>query len=118
MSKYCCDTPEVVIGLIKDDVISENLSFFFKTFSEPLRVKILLAMLHNEMCVKNISTLLEVSQPRVSNQLKLLKLNGIVKSRKEKNLVYYSLDDTHIKRILNIGLEHIAHKGESYDIFE
>ncbi len=110
MKNLCCSTPENVLKLIADEEISENLSFFFKTFSEPIRVKILLAMLHSEICVKDLAILLEVSQPRVSNQLKLLKLNKIVKVRKDKNNIYYSLDDNHIHDILSIGLSHINHK--------
>ncbi len=110
MSELCCKTPEKVIELIADDEVTENLSFFFKTFSEPIRIKILLAMLHNEICVKDLAILLEVSQPRVSNQLKLLKLNNIVKIRKDKNNIFYSLDDEHIHDILNIGIDHLNHK--------
>ncbi len=107
--KLCCSTPESVKRLIESEDVSENLSFFFKTFSEPIRVKILLAMLHNEICVKDLAILLNVSQPRVSNQLKLLKLNHIVKTRKDKNNIFYSLDDVHIHEILNMGLRHISH---------
>ncbi|ONI45289.1 hypothetical protein AN640_04685 [Candidatus Epulonipiscium fishelsonii] len=110
MKDLCCETPEKVKELLLDEEISENLSFFFKTFSEPIRIKILLAMLHTEICVQDLAILLEVSQPRVSNQLKLLKLNKLVKFRKEKNNIYYSLDDKHIQDILNIGLDHINHK--------
>ncbi len=107
--KLCCKTPENVKKLIEDDEVTENLSFLFKAFSEPIRIKILLAMLHSEICVQNLAVLLDVSQPRVSNQLKLLKLNKLVKSRKEKNNIYYSLNDKHIQDILNIGLSHISH---------
>ena len=107
--KLCCKTPENVKNLILNEDISENLSFFFKSFSEPIRIKILLAMLHSEICVKDLATLLEVAQPRVSNQLKLLKLNKLIKSRKVKNNIYYSLDDKHIEDILTIGLNHLKH---------
>ncbi len=112
MQELCCKTSDRVIELLSDEAVSENLSFFFKMFSEPIRVKILLAMLHGEICVNSISILLNVSQPRVSNQLKLLKLNGLVKTRKEKNKIYYSLDDKHIQDIINIGLMHISHSKE------
>ncbi len=110
MEELCCKAPESVKKLIADEEISENLSFFFKTFSEPIRVKILLAMLHGEICVKDLALLLDVSQPRVSNQLKLLKLNNIVKFRKDKNKIYYSLDDEHIHDIISIGLRHLDHR--------
>ncbi len=109
MDNFCCKTPENVKLLIADEAVSENLSFFFKMFSEPIRVKILLAMLHSEICVQDLAILLEVSQPRVSNQLKLLKLNKLIKARKEKNNIFYSLDDRHIQDILSIGLEHLNH---------
>ena len=108
-----CNIPKETIDQIENDEISENLSFFFKAFSEPIRVKILFAMLDNEICVHDLATLIGVSQPRISNQLKLLKLNKLVKSRKEKNNIYYSLDDDHIHDILQIGLNHLEHrKGE------
>ncbi len=107
--EFCCKTSENAKKLIDDEEVTENLSFFFKAFSEPIRVKILLAMLHNEICVHDLALLIGVSQPRISNQLKLLKLHKLVKSRKEKNSVYYSLDDDHIKEILSIGLSHVKH---------
>ncbi len=109
MSNLCCKTPQKVIEVISNDEVTENLSFFFKVFSEPIRIKILLAMLHNEICVKDLTILLGVSQPRISNQLKFLKLNNVVKIRKEKNNIFYSLDDEHISDILSIGLSHISH---------
>lgn len=105
----CCKTPENVKRLIEDEAVAENLSFFFKAFSEPIRIKILLAMIHNEICVRDLSILLGASQPRISNQLKLLKLHKLVKTRKEKNNIYYSLDDDHIKEILSTGLNHVQH---------
>ena len=110
--KLCCKTPENVKKLIEEEDVSENLSFLFKAFSEPIRIKILLAMLYNEICVQDLATLLKVSQPRISNQLKLLKLHKLVKTRKEKNNVFYSLDDKHIKDILSIGLSHINHLAD------
>ncbi len=112
MSEFCCKTSEAARKLLENEEISENLSFFFKNFSEPIRIKILLAMLHNEICVHDLAILLGVSQPRVSNQLKLLRLSNVVKCRKEKNNVYYSLDDAHIQDILSIGLKHVSHLEE------
>ncbi len=97
---------------LENEEISENLSFFFNAFSEPIRIKILLAMLHGEICVQDLSAILEVSQPRVSNQLKILKLNNLVKARKEKNNIFYSLDDNHIKEILSVCLNHLNHKED------
>ncbi len=110
MKKFCCKTAEGAAAVLENEEISESLSYFFKIFSEPIRIKILLALLHGEICVNSLSLLLDVSQPRVSNQLKILKLNKIIKSRKEKNKIYYSLNDSHIHDILSIGLEHLSHQ--------
>lgn len=107
--ELCCHTDENTKKLVEDEAVSENLSFFFKAFSEPIRIQILLAMLHGEICVKDLAYLLDVSQPRVSNQLKFLKLNKLVKARKEKNNIFYSLDDQHIEDVLRIGLSHLEH---------
>ena len=102
-------TREEIKELIMDEEVSENLSFLFKAFSEPVRIRILLAMLHDEICVQDLAILLDMSQPRISNQLKLLRLHKLVKARKEKNNIFYSLDDNHIKDILSIGLSHMEH---------
>lgn len=107
--KLCCVVSENVQDIISNDTITENLSFLFKVFSEPIRIKILLVMLNDEICVKDLAVLLDMSQPRISNQLKFLKMADLVKTRKEKNNVFYSLNDEHIKDILSTGLEHINH---------
>ena len=106
---FCCESAEKAKNVIAKDNVTEKMSEFFKAFSEPIRIKLLLAMLHGEICVKDLAELLEVSQPRVSNQLRFLKENNLVKYRKEKNHIYYSLDDDHIKEILTIGLKHMSH---------
>ncbi len=108
MNKLCCNTSSQVKELIANSQITEDLAGFFKAFSEPIRIEILLAMLHDDICVKDLAILLEVSQPRVSNQLKYLKQCKLIKARKEKNNIYYSLDDDHIQEILETGLAHIS----------
>lgn len=106
---FCCSSADKAREVVADEETTERMAMFFKAFSEPIRIKILLSMLHGEICVKDLAELLEISQPRVSNQLKLLKQCNLVKSRKEKNSVFYSLDDGHIADILNVGLNHINH---------
>jgi len=60
------------------------------------------------MCACDISALLKMKQPAVSHQLKNLKQARIVKSRREGKIVYYSLDDEHIRQLLDLGMKHIA----------
>ncbi|MDU5651581.1 MAG: metalloregulator ArsR/SmtB family transcription factor, partial [Clostridium perfringens] len=58
-------------------------------------------------CVCNMAELLGVSQSAVSHQLRVLKQARLVKFRREGKIVYYSLDDDHVKHIFNEGLNHV-----------
>jgi ArsR family transcriptional regulator len=90
------------------DFISLNaLADFFKLFGDSTRIGILWALSESEMCVCDLSALLKMKQPAVSHQLKNLKQSRIVKSRREGKVVYYTLDDEHIRDILDQGLTHI-----------
>ena len=68
------------------------------------------------MCVNDIAGILEISQSAISHQLKQLKLEGQVKSRREGKNIYYSLDDQHVVDILEQALNHIRHKMNDYTI--
>ncbi|MFZ5944089.1 MAG: ArsR/SmtB family transcription factor [Bacillota bacterium] len=94
-------------SLKEDDV--QKLSSIFKAFGDPTRLKILHCLKQSEMCVCDISAILGMSQSAISHQLRVLRNLRIVKHRKEGKNVYYSLDDEHIFKILDEGLEHIRH---------
>ncbi len=85
-----------------------DLAELFKVFGDTTRVKILYALFASEMCVCDISALLNMSQSATSHQLRVLKQARLVKYRKCGKVVYYSLDDEHIKNIFNQGLMHIT----------
>ena len=85
-----------------------DLAELFKVFGDTTRVRILCALFESEMCVCDISILLGMSQSSISHQLRVLKSAKLVKNRKEGKVVYYSLDDEHIKHIFEQGLEHIS----------
>lgn len=85
-----------------------ELADFFKVFGDATRIKILQALLISEMCVCDISILLQVSQSAVSHQLKTLRSSKLVKFRKEGKTVFYALNDDHIKTIIDMGLQHIS----------
>lgn len=87
------------------DILS--LSNFYKIMGDPTRIKILWILRDFELCVCDISEILNMNQSAISHQLKLLRITGLVKFRKEGKVVYYSLADDHVKDIFNIGLEHI-----------
>lgn len=96
-------------GMLKNDVVND-LAEFFKVFGDATRLKILRALFISEMCVCDLSELLDMSQSAVSHQLKVLRQCRIVKHRKEGRNVYYSLDDEHIQQIIHVGLAHMNEK--------
>lgn len=86
-----------------------DLATLFKMFGDGTRVKILHALELNEMCVCDLAALLGVTKSAVSHQLKALRLSNLVKSRRDGQVIYYSLADDHVKYILDIGFDHIHH---------
>ena len=60
-----------------------------------------------EMCVCDIAQLLNMNQSAISHQLRILKQNRLVKSRRDGKAVFYSLADSHVRTIINQGMEHI-----------
>lgn len=91
-----------------------NLSELFKILGDLTRIKIIWTLDNNEMCVCDIANVLNMTKSSISHQLAILKNAGIVRYRKSGKEVYYTLDDEHINKLYEIGLEHIEHrmKGE------
>ncbi|MHB9026984.1 MAG: ArsR/SmtB family transcription factor [Armatimonadota bacterium] len=84
-----------------------GLGSLFKAFSDETRAKILYCLLHDELCVCDVSQILGMSVQAVSHHLRLLKTMRIVKSRRDGKMVFYSLDDAHIAALIHNGLAHI-----------
>ncbi len=87
-----------------------DLAELFKVFGDTTRIKIICALFESEMCVCDIASLINMTQSAVSHQLRVLKQARLVKYRKDGKVVYYSLDDEHIKQIFDQGLMHITEK--------
>jgi len=99
---------EVKKNMLETDEV-QSLSAIFKAFGDPTRLKILHSLKQAEMCVCDLSFILDMSQSAVSHQLRVLRNLRLVKHRKDGKNVFYSLDDDHIFEILDQGLEHIKH---------
>ncbi len=95
---------------ILDPDLIRRVTSFFKVLGDETRVRILYALYGKEMCVSYISDLLGVSGSAISHQLRQLKLEGHVKSRREGKNVFYSLDDEHVVDIIHQALIHVSHK--------
>ena len=108
-----CDTHEahheIIDGIkLPDDEHFFDLAEFFSVMGDSTRIKILYLLFEGELCVCDISEKLGMSMSEISHQLRVLKNARLVKYRKQGKSVLYSLDDDHIKTIINMGVEHIS----------
>lgn len=85
-----------------------QMAELFKTFGDPTRIRILMSLARQEMCVCDIAELLGMSQSAISHQLRVLKQMELVKFRREGKTVFYSLADSHVSTILAQGLDHVC----------
>lgn len=85
----------------------QDLADLFKVFGEPTRLRILSALNAGELCVCDLVDLLGMSQSAVSHQLRILRSSRVVRFRKEGKNVYYTLDDDHVRKLLELGLDHV-----------
>ena len=99
-------------GLIEDYVpqgeILEGVVCFFSVFADYTRVKILSALAISEMCVTDLSRILDVNQTTISHQLRFLKSAGIVKSIRQGKIVFYSLTNDSINDVILKGIEFLG----------
>ncbi|NLT12708.1 MAG: winged helix-turn-helix transcriptional regulator [Clostridiales bacterium] len=107
----CSVIHEDVVNAVRLKMPEEPLLFelseLFRVFGDSTRMRILWALTEAEMCVCDITVLLGMTQSAISHQLRVLKQARLVRHRKEGKIVYYSLDDEHIRQILDQGLTHI-----------
>jgi len=104
------DVVNKVRGNMPEEEKLYDLADLFKVFGDTTRIKIIYALFEEEMCVCDIAATLEMTQSAISHQLRVLKAAGLVKYRREGKIVYYSLDDEHVKNIFDQGFNHISHK--------
>lgn len=105
---------EDVVNKVKANMPKEeklyDLADLFKVLGDSTRVRILCALFQAEMCVCDIAALLSMNQSAISHQLRVLKQTRLVKHRKDGKVVYYSLEDEHVKSIFDQVLIHMDEK--------
>ena len=84
-----------------------GISDVFKVFADNTRIRILWTLFDNELCVYDICTKLNMTQSAISHQLRTLKQARLVKARRDGKNTFYSLDDDHVKRIIEQAIIHI-----------
>jgi ArsR family transcriptional regulator, lead/cadmium/zinc/bismuth-responsive transcriptional repressor len=85
----------------------DRLALIYKLLGEPSRLKMAMALRGGEMCVCDLAALLGISESAVSHQIRRLKDLALVKSRREGQILYYSLDDHQLDDLIQVGLNHV-----------
>lgn len=109
-----CDTVEIhqeLLQIINEKMPEEeqlyDLAELFKVFGDSTRIRILFVLFEAEVCVCDLAEALHMTQSAVSHQLKILKQNKLVRSRRKGKSVFYSLADSHVRTIIDQGMEHV-----------
>ena len=101
---------EAVRPSMPDTSVLYDLSDFFKVMGDGTRIQLLWALEQGELCVGDLAALLNMTTSAVSHQLRALRTAKLIRSRKEGKNVYYSLNDAHVKDILEKALEHLCER--------
>lgn len=101
-------TQNLIEDYVPQGEILEGVVCFFSVFSDYTRVKILSALAISELCVTDLSRILDINQTTVSHQLRFLKSAGIVKSIRQGKIVFYSLTNDAINDIILKGIEFLG----------
>jgi DNA-binding transcriptional ArsR family regulator len=102
------------VDAVKQGLVSladaETLADRFKLLADPGRLRMVYALLEaGEMCVCDLAAAVGASESATSHQLRQLRMAGLVRSRKEGRTVYYRVDDTHVRLLLDVAVEHYLH---------
>lgn len=107
-------TNKETIKQVKSNMLNENIlqevAENFKIFGDLTRLKILQALYQRELCVCDLTAVLEANQSTISHQLRILRSKNLVKFRKEGKMAFYSLADEHVAKIIEMGVEHATEK--------
>ncbi len=95
---------------LPDGDATRDLAALFGALGDPTRVRLLAALAAEPLCVCDLAAVLGMAQSAVSHQLRLLRALHLVRARREGKLVWYALDDDHVRALLAVGGEHVAHR--------
>lgn len=102
------------VAAVRQELISDadslELARTFKALADPTRVRLISALLNQELCVYDLSAVLGMAQSAVSHQLRLLRDLRLVKSRRLGREIIYMLDDEHIRNLYQLAYHHIQHR--------
>lgn len=98
--------------LLPDDELAA-LAQLFRLLGDPTRTRLLYALLEaGELCVCDLAAATDTPETNVSHALRLLRTAGIVKARRDGRMMHYSLDDAHLRMLLDLSRDHLRHTGK------
>ena len=101
---------EDVAESLIDVSVAGDLAEMFRLLGDPTRVRILFALLEaGELCVCDIAEVVETTDTKVSQAMRLLRSAGVVRNRRNGRNIFYRLDDGHVRMLLDLSREHVAH---------
>lgn len=96
-------------GKLLGDEAYASLAEIFSALGDSNRAKIVYSLLEQELCVCDIAGVVGISESSVSQHLRILRTLRLVRQRKDGRMMYYSLNDEHVNRLLGVCLEHVRH---------
>ena len=102
------DTVEEVTDVMPDEELLYDLADLFKVFGDTTRIKILYALMVEDLCVADIAETIGATQSAVSHQLRTLKQSRLVRAKRDGKNVIYSLSDDHVVTMLAQGMSHVC----------
>ncbi len=101
------DIVDKVSKVMPDEGVLYDAAELLKVFGDSTRIRIIFVLCQSEMCVCDIADLLQMTQSAISHQLRVLKQARLVKARRDGKTIYYSICDSHVKKIFYYAMEHV-----------
>ncbi len=106
----CCGDSDTLDANQLDETHAQRTAEMFRVLGDPTRLRVIALLRDSEVCVHTLAEVLEMSQSAISHQLRVLRQMGLVRGRKEGRFVYYTLDDDHVRGMVDMALMHAAHE--------
>jgi DNA-binding transcriptional ArsR family regulator len=97
--------------LLGTEGLYADLAEVFRALADPSRAKIVHSLLNQELCTCDLAAIVSLSEPGVSQHLRVLRNLRVVKARRAGRRVFYSLDDAHVRELLSLSLSHLGHSA-------
>ena len=108
----CTEVHEELLSHVREQLPSKEtvsaLAELFKVLGDGTRMRILLSLFYEEVCVCDLSRVLDMSVSAVSHQLRILRQARLVRARRVGKSIFYSLADGHVRTCIGVGLSHVT----------